>query len=33
MLEEIRSSGIDMGEVFNAQLHTVGSDDNFMVED
>jgi hypothetical protein len=33
MLEEIRSSGIDMGEVFDAQLHTVGSDDNFMVED
>ena len=33
MLEELRCSGVDMGEVFDAQLHTVGSDDNFMVED
>lgn len=33
MLEELRASGIDMGDLFSAQLHTVGSDDNFMVED
>ena len=33
MLEEIRASNVDMGDLFSAQLHTVGSDDNFMVED
>jgi len=33
MLAEIRASGVDMGDLFSAQLHTVGSDDNFMVED
>lgn len=33
MLAEIRASGVDMGDLFDAQLHTVGSDDNFMVED
>lgn len=33
MLEEVRCSDIDMGDLFSAQLHTVGSDDNFMVED
>jgi len=33
MLAEIQASGVDMGEMFDAQLHTVGSDDNFMVED
>jgi len=33
MLEEIRCSGIDMDELFSAQLTTVGSDEHFMLED
>jgi len=33
MLEEARSSGVDMGALLSAQLTTVGRDDQFMTED
>jgi hypothetical protein len=33
LLEETRASGLDRGQLFDAQLRSVGEDDHFMIED